>query len=546
MSNNIPKLVRRAIYLIVFSQSFTLWAVAAGPTSFWQLHPPFYRADQKQIEERARKSNGLLDQINKKITTASIPDRDIMDPLNTLSTHQPAPPRPVNYVPKQSSNYGSSPLRAFDSDLRTLTDQVSPAVVQILVDRYGTGESENPGQTALVTEQKSVASGVILDPSGYIITNAHAVKGAWRIQVVLTKPEAHSAGPLPPTTEESALPATIVGGTDYFDLALLKVDASNLPTLSFADFRNIGQGQIVVAVGSPLGLDNSVTMGVISSVARQANPNSALVYVQTDAPINPGNSGGALVDVNGHLVGINTSIISQSGGSEGVGFALPATTVKMVYENLRTRGYVGRRTIGVGMQTITPVLAKGLGLRSTNGLVICDVLPEGTGEQSGLNIGDVVVEADSRPISTAPELESTIYGHDLNQPLALAVLRGETRLTLQVKIVEEEDWKHSTTGSVDPAKNFIRQLGVIAATLPPNSAAGSGIRFGSGVFVFGRTSNAVGLDLSPGDIIHSINGQTVGNVKTLRDLVAQLKAGDPVVLLVERQGGLEFISFEMD
>ena len=181
--------------------------------------------------------------------------------------------------------------------------------------------------------------------------------------------------PLPPATEESVLPATIVGGTNYFDLALLKIDASNLPTLSFADFREVGQGQIVVADRSPLGLNNSVTIGIVSSVARQANPDSPLVYVQTDAPINPGNSGGALVDVNGRLVGINTSIFSQSGGSEGVGFALPATTVKMVYENLRTRGYVGRRSIGVGIQTITPVLAKGLKLRSTNGLVVCDVLP---------------------------------------------------------------------------------------------------------------------------------------------------------------------------
>src|SRR6202521_6022047 len=190
--------------------------------------------------------------------------------------------------------------------------------------------------------------------------------------------------PLPPATEESAVPATIVGGTNYFDLALLKIDASNLPNLSFADFREVGQGQIVVADRSPLGLNNSVTMGIVSSVARQANPDSPLVYVQTDAPINPGNSGGALVDVNGHLVGINTSMFTQSGGSEGIGFALPATTVKMVYENLRTRGYVGRRTIGVGIQPITPVLAKGLSLGSTNGLVICDVLPGKSGQQSGL------------------------------------------------------------------------------------------------------------------------------------------------------------------
>jgi len=320
------------------------------PSDFWQLHPPVYHHDSKQIEKAVETSNALLDQINKRIAKAPIPGGGIIYTLDVFPRDQPPRPsliRPSssNDIPKHSPNYGPNPLRAFDSDLRALTDQVSPAVVQILVDRYSTGESESPGQTALVTKEKSVASGVILDPSGYIITNAHAIKGAWRIRVILTKPEGHSDMPLPPATEESVLPATIVGGTNYFDLALLRIDASNLPTLSFADFREVGQGQIVVAVGSPLGLNNSVTMGIVSSVARQANPDSPLVCVQTDAPINPGNSGGALVDVNGRLVGINTSIFSQSGGSEGVGFALPATTVKMVYENLRTRGYDWARQV---------------------------------------------------------------------------------------------------------------------------------------------------------------------------------------------------------
>ena len=528
-------------------------SAGAIPSSvFWQLHPPVYHRDPQQFQKALEASYVLLDQINREIARASIPGGDIADSLHAFPSDQPAPPGPIerssfNNIAKRAPNYRTNPLRAFDSDLRALTDQVSPAVVQILVDRYGTGESEDPDQAALITKEKSVASGVILDPSGYIITNAHAIKGAWRIRVVLTRPEEDSDVPSPPATEESVLPATIVGGTNYFDLALLKIDASNLPTLSFADFRDVGQGQIVVAVGSPLGLSNSVTMGIISSVARQADPNSPLVYVQTDAPINPGNSGGALVDVNGRLVGINTSIFTHSGGSEGVGFALPATTVKRVYENLRTKGYVGRRSIGVGIQPITPVLAKGLKLRSTNGLVVCDVLPDTSAEQSGLKIGDVVVEADSRRITSAPEFDGSIYGHDLSKPMSLAVMRGSTRLMLQVKIVEEQDWMHSTIGAVDPAENSIRQLGVIAATLPPNVAGGTGgARFGSGVIVFGRTSNPAGLDLSPGDIIHSVNGQTVGNVKALRELVAQFKPGDPVVLLIERQGGLGFVSFEMD
>src|SRR5258708_7085651 len=347
---------------VVTRYAYDYGSADAIPSSvFWQLHPPVYHKDSRQFQKAIETSYVLLDQINKEIARAPIPGGDIVDSLNAFPSSQPASPGPIrrssfNNIAKRAPTYGTNPLRAFDSDLRALTDHVSPAVVQIMVDRYGAGESEDPDQAALITKEKSVASGVILDPSGYIITNAHAIKGAWRIRVILTKREEDSDVPSPPATEESVLPATIVGGTNYFDLALLKIDASNLPTLSFADFREVGQGQIVVAGGSPLGLNNSVTMGIIRSVARQADPNSPLVYVQTDAPINPGNSGGALVDVNGRLVGINTSIFTHSGGREGVGFALPATTRKRVYEKLRTKRYVGRRSIGGGNQTSTPTL----------------------------------------------------------------------------------------------------------------------------------------------------------------------------------------------
>src|SRR5262249_51006454 len=210
----------------------------------------------------------------------------------------------------------ANPLTQLAAALKALTARVSPAVVQVLVTGYGPAPSRSAGDAVLYTRQQGLGSGVVLDPSGYIITNAHVVKGAERVQVVFTKPD-RSARAVPPVDEEAVLPATVVGLTDYFDLALLKVEATGLPSLPFADFHTVTQGQVVVAVGSPLGLDNSVTMGVVSSVARQARPDSPIVYVQTDAPINPGNSGGALVDVEGRLVGINTLILSQTGGNEG-------------------------------------------------------------------------------------------------------------------------------------------------------------------------------------------------------------------------------------
>src|SRR5262245_4278641 len=208
-----------------------------------------------------------------------------------------------------------SPLRRLDAELREITAKVSPAVVQVLAAGYGAADPGAPGQAAVVSRQQRLASGVILDPSGYIMTNAHVVKGAQRVQVVLTRGQHTVDGVSLPDTDESVLPAIVVGFSNYFDLALLKVEATRLPTLPVADFWKVSQGQVVIAIGSPLGLDNSVTMGIISSTARQAKPDSPLVFLQTDAAINPGNSGGALVDLDGRLVGINTFIMSQAGGS---------------------------------------------------------------------------------------------------------------------------------------------------------------------------------------------------------------------------------------
>jgi serine protease Do len=520
-------------------------------SSFWQLHAPVYHRDTRQSERWFKTARSLADDANKEIAKSPRPNGNVLDSFRVVLPSQPVPPSTVksnvsDEKPEPHSAYGSNPLRAFDSDLRTLTEHVSSAVVQVIVDRYGPEDGDNAEQAAFVAEQKSVASGVIVDPSGYILTNAHVVSGAWQVRVLLTKRQGYSDMPLAAATEEP-IPAIVVGGSDYFDLALLKIDSTNLPSLSFASLEDIRQGQIVVAVGSPMGLDNSVSMGIVSSIARQANPNSPLVYLQTDAAVNQGNSGGALVDVNGHLVGINTSIFSHSGGSEGIGFALPAPTVKMVYDSIREKGYMGRRGIGVATQPITSVLARGLDLSSAHGLVVCDVLPGSSGEQAGVKIGDVLLEADSRPVGTPAQLEERIYDHDLGQPLTLTVLRGDSKLSLQLRVVEAREQNVSIAGLVDPLQNSVLHLGIIATTLTSNMAgAMGGVRVRSGVVVIARTLNAPRVELSPGDIIHSINGRVIDNMATLRDLVAQFKQRDPVVLLVERQGGLAFISFEMD
>ena len=440
----------------------------------------------------------------------------------------------------------SNPLRQLDAALKELTAKVSPAVVQILATGYGPVAEPTAGQGSVVARQQGVGSGVILDASGYIVTNAHVVKGAERVQVIFTKSDFDPNVPLPPAGEQSMLPARVVGLSDYFDVALLKVEATGLPTLPLADFRTVTQGQVVLAVGSPLGMDNSITMGVISAVARQARPESPVVYVQTDAPINPGNSGGALVDVDGHLVGINTFIISQTGGNEGLGFALPAPIVALAYKSLREKGHVDRRVIGLGIQRITPAVARGLGLARAFGLLVCDVLPGGAGEEAGVKIGDILVEADGRAILTPSQLDGSLYIHDLKEPMTVGVLRDGAKVALAIRVREQSHQADSLIDTTDPEKNLVPQLGLLAATVTAEMRASlGGLRIQSGVAVVALTTDAAGLDLRAGDVIHAVNGASVADIDALRAALAQFKHGDAVVLQVERQGGLEFVAFEL-
>src|SRR5262245_7450221 len=437
-------------------------------------------------------------------------------------------------------------LHHLNAALTKLAAKVSPAVVQIVVSGYGPS-SRDSGHSPVLAHQQSIGSGVILDPKGYIITNAHVINGAERIAVVITKAVKDSRSAPPETAEQFILQARVVGTSDYFDLALLKVDADGLPTLPFADFRRITQGELVVAVGSPQGLENSTTLGIVSSVARQADPASPVAYIQTDAPINPGNSGGPLVDVDGNLVGINTFILTQSGGSEGLGFALPSPVVNMVYQSLRTKGHVDRRTMGMGAQQITPVMALALGLPRAYGLIVCDVLPGGPAEQAGMKIGDVIIEANDRSISTPPQLDGMMYSNDLRQPMSVTVLRDNKPVQLHIMLTEQPQHADGSIEPSDPQSSIVRQLGIMAATLTPDLASKMpDLRIPSGVIVVARTADPTEADLESGDIIHAVNNVSVEDVEALRHRFKGLGHGSPIVLQVERQGGLQFVTFEVE
>jgi serine protease Do len=440
-------------------------------------------------------------------------------------------------------------LQQLNSAVEQLTARISPAVVQIVVTAYGALEESSHGQTALITREHAIGSGVIVDPDGYIITNAHVVEGAQRIHVALPMPSVDIPERMAPVGKQRIVEARLVGLHKETDLALLKIDQTGLPTLSLGSRRPVHQGQLVFAMGSPEGLENSVTMGVVSSVARQADPSRPMVYIQTDAPINPGNSGGPLVDSEGYVVGINTFILSAAGGSEGLGFAIPARIVNFVYESLRKYGHVHRIEVKAGAQTITDNLAKGLGLAQSWGVVIDDVIPGGPAEAGGLKIGDIVVRADGRLIGTLPAFTAALYLHPLDESLKLEILRGTERKTLFIAALEMKDNMDALPDLANARENLVSRLGILALNLNDKLRSLLGdLRDPSGVVVVGRVadfmSSATGLQT--GDVIHSVNQTAIDSLSSLRAALQQIKPRDPVVLQVERGGGLQWLAFEME
>jgi serine protease Do len=439
-------------------------------------------------------------------------------------------------------------LQQLNSAIEQLTARISPAVVQILVTGYGPVD-EGRGQTALISREHAIGSGVVVDSNGYIMTNAHVVLGAQQIHVALPMPSVDHPEQIAPVGKQRVVEARLIGLHKDTDLALLKIEQTGLPTLALGSSRAVHQGQLVFAFGSPEGLENSVTMGVVSSVARQADPNRPLVYIQTDAPINPGNSGGPLVDADGYVIGINTFILSEAGGSEGLGFAIPARIVRFVYESLRKYGHVHRIEVEAGAQTITPSLAKGLGLAQNWGVIIDDVTPGGPAEAGGLKVGDIVISADGRMIGTLPAFTSALYLHPLDQSLKLEILRGTDRKTLIIAALEMKDSMDALSELASSENNLVPQLGILALDLNDDLRSMLGtLRNPSGVVVVARVadfmSSATGLQT--GDVIHSVNRTPTDSLSALREALKQIKPRDAVVLQVERGGGLQWLAFDLE
>ncbi len=396
-----------------------------------------------------------------------------------------------------------------------------------------------------VSHQRKIGSGVIVDSDGYILTNAHVVEGAQRIRVVLPEPASTSPLEMSAVGKRRVLDATLIGAHKESDIALLKVEAHGLPVLPLAATRPAYPGELVIAIGSPDGLQGSVTMGIVSSVWRQPDPNVPMAYIQTDAPINPGNSGGPLIDLDGYVIGLNTFIISKGGGSEGLGFAVPARVVRFVYDNLRKYGFVQRVEIGVSAQEITPSLAAGLGLSRGWGVVIADVSPSGPAAAAGLRSQDIIDTVDDRQVVGLPGLAAALYLHPADENLKLEVLRGGERISVVVPAEQRKDERYDLADFIDP-RNVIDGLGVFMVDLDDRLRSPLHTRNSSGVVVIARSPglNTYTSDLRPGDVVYQVNQQPLESVQQLRSLLQPMRPGQPVVLQIERGSQLQYIAFE--
>jgi len=308
-------------------------------------------------------------------------------------------------------------VAALNGALHDLSKRVAPSVVKVRVSGYRRVDAVDERTAGLtLSPMDGIGSGVIVDADGLIITNAHVLAGAEHIDVELT--------PADRTAVRPPLPARVVGIAPDLDIALLKVDATGLPPIAMADSASVLQGDMVFAFGSPEGLGNSMTMGIVSAVARQLDDDSPNIYIQTDAPINPGNSGGPLVNADGELIGISTLIVSAVGGSQGLGFAIPSRVVMALYPQLRDHGTVPRGSIGIQVQAISTELAAGLGLSQSSGVIVCDVTPGGPAQLAGAEVQDILVAVDSVAIASVPDLALQLLTKQPGDQLTLMLLRG--------------------------------------------------------------------------------------------------------------------------
>jgi serine protease Do len=455
--------------------------------------------------------------------------------------------RPVSLAAQTKPS--TDPLHQLNSSVESLVKKISPSVVQIAVTGYGAVE-ENSRGTADITvgRQRVIGSGFVVDAAGFIITNAHVVKGAEHIQVILPA-QTDSSPSSSLASRGNPIPAHVVGTAPELDLAVVKLDSpAKLVALPLAHYSELVQGQVVFAFGSPQGLPNSVTMGIISATARQTNPDSLMAYIQTDAPINPGNSGGPLVNVDGEVVGVNTFILTQGGGNEGLNFAIPSAIVRIAFQQIQQFGHVHRGEIGISVQSISPQLATALKLPQNSGVIVSDVAPGSSALAAGIKIQDIIVSVDGRAVASVPYFGFQMMTHGPGDTVHMEILRGTTGLVFDIPFKQSPHQIDQLAALADPQKSLVRPLGILGIEINPALAAEiTDLRDPYGILVAARAAGSTSeVPLVTGDVIRTLDGVPMKTLDQLRAALDAIKPGVPSAFQIQRDEGLLYITFTLD
>ncbi|GAA5175377.1 DegQ family serine endoprotease [Niveibacterium umoris] len=445
-------------------------------------------------------------------------------------------------------------MRAGLPDFSTLVEQVGPAVVNIAVSsvRSSGGETagENPfaddpfydflrrfgvptpgqpgGQGGQPRVQQGVGSGFIVSADGYVLTNAHVVDGATDVTVRLT--------------DKREFKAKVVGSDKRTDVALIKIDAKNLPTVKIGDAEHAKVGEWVVAVGSPFGFDNTVTAGIISAKARRLPDETYVPFIQTDVAINPGNSGGPLFNLNGEVIGINSQIYSRSGGFMGISFAIPIDTAMKVRDQLQKYGKVQRGRLGVLIQGMDDDLAQTFGLDKAKGALVAQVDADGPAAKAGVEAGDVILAVNGQEVKDSGDLPRLIGDQKPGDKVTLKVWRNKSSKELTATLAEMPGEGTKTAKAGKGAEKPSGKVGLALRQLTASEANRVGLT-GGGLVVEDVAGPAAEAGVRPGDVIISVNNRRVTTVQEMSSIVDS--AGDRFALLILRGNQRVFVPIRL-